>query len=230
MVVGKTDVLLERHDLLEGIMNNVLADAVRDVTLPYILAESIWADREENDVFSMTNGFRFDTPVLPANLVSSGQTFYDGREPGEITLRDLFAFFPIPSAVAVAEFSGSTLEQSMGEIIGSIFDRNPYRQAGGWYISLSKNVTQKVDVENRPGQSKESAIVETKFGSETLDSSKTYIFVSCYSHGFEMGHICRTKGGFNTRFFELADVDVYTSAISIVAPKNTTRIVQGSTI
>ena len=230
MVVGKTDVLLERHDLLEGVMNNALADGVRDVTLPLIQSQSIWADRSADDVFSMTNGFRFDTPILPASAVAPGQTFYDGRAPGDITLRDLFAFFPIPSAVAVAEFSGAVLEKSMGEIIGSIFDRNPYRQAGGWYVSVSKNVTQKVDVENRPGQSKESSIVETKFGSELIDPSKTYIFVSCYSHGFELGHICRTKGGFNTRFFELADADNYASDISVVLPKNTTRIVNGTAI
>jgi len=229
-VVGKTAVLLQRHDLLEGIMNNMLADAVREVTLPYILAESIWADRDANDVFSMTNGFRFDTPILPADLVSPGQSFYDGRAPGEITLRDLFAYFPIPSSVAVAEFNGAAIEGSMGDIIGSIFDRNPYRQAGGWYISLSSNVTQKVDVVNRPGQSKESQIVETKFGDELIDTSKTYIFVSCYSHGFSLGHICRTKGGFNTRFFELADADNYNSVISIVEPKNSTRIIEGTTI
>ena len=83
---------------------------------------------------------------------------------------------------------------------------------------------------NRPGQSKESQIVETKFGPETLDASKTYIFVSCYSHGFSLGHICRTKGGFNTRFFELADADDYNSPMAIVGPKNTTRIIDGSTI
>jgi len=230
MVIGKTDVLLQRHDVLEGVMNNALADGVRDVTLPYILGESIWADRSENDVFSMTNGFRFDTPVLPASLVPAGKTFFDGRQPGEMTLRDLFAYFPIPSAVAVAEFKGSTLEKSMVEIIGSIFDRNPYRQAGGWYISLSKNVTQKVDVENRPGQSKESQIVETKFGNEVLDPSKSYIFVSCYSHGFELGHICRTQGGFNTRFFELANADDYNSLISVVLPQNTSGIVVGNAI
>jgi len=229
-VVGKTNVLLQRHDLLEGIMNNMLADAVREVTLPYILAESIWADREANDVFSMTNGFRFDTPILPAELVGSDQSFYDGRAAGEITLRDLFAYFPIPSSVAVAEFNGATIESSMNEIIGSIFDRNPYRQAGGWYISLSSNVKQKVDLVNRPGQSKESRIVETKFGTELIDTSKTYIFASCYSHGFSLGHICRTKGGFNTRFFELSDADDYNSDISIVGPKNTTRIIEGTTI
>jgi len=229
-IVGKTDVLLERHDLLEGIMNNALADGVRDVTLSHILAQSIWADRSADDVFSMTNGFRFDTPILPADVIAPTQSFYDGRAPGEITLRDLFAFFPIPSSVAVAEFRGSTLEKSMGEIMRTIFDRNPYRQAGGWYVSVSKNVTQKVDVENRPGQSKESQIVETKFGSEKIDPSKTYIFVSCYSHGFELGHICRTQGGFNTRFFELADADNYNSDISVVMPKNTTQIVVGSSI
>jgi len=228
-IVGKTDVELERRNVLEGVMNNLLADAVRETTLPYITAEPEWAGREA-DVFSMTNGFRFDTPILPASLVAPGQTFFDGRQPGEITLRDLYAYFPIPSAVAVAEFNGSTMMKSMADIMDRIFDRNPYRQAGGWYISLSNNMSQKIDLVNLPGNSNDGRIVETRIGADTMDKSGYYIFVSCYSHGFEMGHICRTMGGTNTKFFELSDADDYTSAISVVAPKNTTRIVQGSVI
>ena len=45
-----------------------------------------------------------------------------------------------------------------------------------------------------------------------------------------MGHICRTKGGFNACFFESADADDYNSDITVVEPINTTRIVQGAAI
>lgn len=228
-VVGATDVLLERHDVLEGVMNNFLADGVLDMMKPIVTTIPGWEGRG-NDVFSMTNGFRFDTPVLPAHLVPAGKTFFDGRVPGQVLLRDLFAYFPVPSAVAMAELPGSTLQASFGQIADRVFDRNPYRQAGGWYVSISHNMRQKIDLVNRPGNSTESRIVETTLNGETIDISKTYLFVSCYSHGFEMGHICRTPGGFNTKMFEVANPDDYMSTISVVAPKNTTRIVQGSAI
>lgn len=229
MVVGSTDVLLERHDVLEGVINNFLADGVFDVMKPIVTTIPGWEGRG-NDIFSMTNGFRFDTPVLPAHLVPAGATFHDGRAPGQVLLRDLYSYFPVPSAVAMAELPGSTLLSSFQQIADRVFDRNPYRQAGGWYVSVSYNMSQKIDLVNRPGNSTESRIVETKLNGETIDISKTYLFVSCYSHGFEMGHICRTPGGFNTKMFEVANPDDYTSAIGVVPPKNTTRIVQGAAI
>ena len=69
-VVGKTDVLLERHDVLEGVLNNFLADALLDVT------------RNSADVdISMTNGFRFGTPVLSSTEAAAGAVFADGRDP-----------------------------------------------------------------------------------------------------------------------------------------------------
>lgn len=228
-VVGATDVLLERHDVLEGVMNNFLADGVLETMKPLVTTIPGWEGRGA-DMFSMTNGFRFDTPVLPAHLVPAGKSFFDGRAPGQVTLRDLYAYFPVPSAVAVAEFSGATLQKSFTEIIDRVFDRNPYRQAGGWYVSISNNMRQKIDLVNRPGNSTESRIVETTMNGETIDASKTYVFISCYSHGFELGHICRTPGGFNTKFFEVANTDDYNSTISVVGPKNTTRIIQGSAI
>ena len=224
-VVGNTDVLLERHNVLEDIMNNFIADAIRYST--YSVVGSV-------DV-SMTNGFRFDVPILSAGEVSPGQTFVDGRNPGEITLRDLYYYFPISPATVVAEFSGAAIEQSLEDVLEAVFDRNPYRQRGGWYLGLA-NMTQELDLNNRPFSSSGGRIVGTRIGTadglagEPLDPSGRYVFASCYGHGEPINRVCRTGGGSGHQFFELADADDYSSGITLVPPLNSDHIVQGPVI
>jgi sulfur-oxidizing protein SoxB len=202
-VVGQTDVLLHRHSVLEDVWNNFIADAVREVTNSVTPVD-----------ISMTNGFRFGVDMLSPAEGGSGY----------ILLRDLYSHFPISPAVAVAEFSGISIENSLEGILGAVFDRNPYLQRGGWYLGLS-NMTQKIDLDNRPFSSSGGRIVETSIGGVPLDTSKRYTFASCFPHGDAVDRICRTNGGSGHQFFELADIDDYRSAISLVAPLNTERLI-----
>ncbi|MGD2053205.1 MAG: 5'-nucleotidase C-terminal domain-containing protein, partial [Gammaproteobacteria bacterium] len=197
--VGYTETLLLRHHVLEDTLNNLLADAVLAVSDGAIGGNPHgWTGVD----ISMSNGFRFGNAVLPE---------YD------ITLRDLYTWFPIGPAVNVAEFSGQALEKSLNEILGAVFDRNPFLQRGGWYLGLA-NATQKIDLDNRPFSSSGGRIVETTIGGAPLDGSKRYVFASCYAHGDAIDRVCRTGGGSNHMFFELANADDYTSVISLVPP------------
>jgi len=93
-VVGFTDTLLLRHHVLEDTLNNFLADAILAVTDN--VADVRGVPGWENGVdISMANGFRFGNAVLPG---------------GEITLRDLYTWFPIAPAVNIADFSGQSIE------------------------------------------------------------------------------------------------------------------------
>ena len=151
---------------------------------------------------SMSNGFRFGNAVLPDS---------------DITLRDLYTWFPIGPAVNVGDFSGQAIEKSLNEILGAVFDRNPFMQRGGWYLGLA-NTTQKIDLDNRPFSSSGGRIVETTIGGAALDGSKRYVFASCYAHGDAVDRVCRTGGGANHMFFELDDADDYSSLITLVPP------------
>jgi hypothetical protein len=216
MVVGETDVLLHRHAALEGVMNNFIADAFHDTLAgPSQAARTQWADL---DVLSMTNGFRFDTVVLPSNLVAPGQTFRDGRQPGEVTLRDLWAYFPVAAALVAADYNGYVIEANLNNILKNVFHPNPYIQRGGWYLGLSQNMTQKVDLVRRPLSTSGWRVVETRVGGKLLDHSKRYVIASCYGHTFALGRSCRAEGGANMIFFTLADGDDYSSAIGIEPP------------
>ena len=199
-VVGSTDTLLLRHHVLEDTLNNYLADASRSVTNDVVAGSGVngWMGVD----VSMSNGFRFGNAVLPNT---------------DITLRDLYTWFPIAPAMNVADFSGQTLEKGLNEILAAVFDRNPFQQRGGWYLGLA-NVTQEIDLDHRPFSSSSGRIVQTRVGDAPLNPSKRYVFASCYSQGDAIDQVCRTSGGANHMFFELADADNYNSAISMVDP------------
>ena len=199
-VVGSTDTLLLRHHVLEDTLNNFLADAIRAET--HNVVKDATNDPWPGVDISMSNGFRFGNAVLPGS---------------DITLRDLYSWFPVGPAVNVGDFSGKAIEVGLEEILAAVFNRNPFLQRGGWYLGLA-NMSQEIDLDNRPFSSSSGRIVETKVGDETLDTSKRYVFASCYAHGDAIDAVCRTGGGANHRFFELADADDYTSTISIVDP------------
>jgi 2',3'-cyclic-nucleotide 2'-phosphodiesterase (5'-nucleotidase family) len=215
--VGETEILLHRHDALEGAMNNFIADAFLD-TLTTVAKSRSDVDWANLDVISMTNGFRFDTVILPADMVPAGATFRDGREPGDVTLRDLWGYFPTAAALVAADYSGVAIEDSLNDVLANVFSPNPYVQRGGWYLGLSSNISQKVDVVNLPLSTSGSRIVETKIDGKLIDPSKRYIIASCYGHTFPIGLSCRTNGGANMMFYTMDDVDDYESPLGYVTP------------
>ncbi|TCK18348.1 2',3'-cyclic-nucleotide 2'-phosphodiesterase (5'-nucleotidase family) [Thiogranum longum] len=212
-VVGYTDTLLLRHHVLEDTLNNFIADGILAVSDSVADVRNVpgW----ENGVdISMANGFRFGNAVLP------GQP---------ITLRDLYTWFPIAPAVNIADFSGQSIQNSLDVILNAVFNRNTFLQRGGWYLGLA-NMEQKIDLKNRPFSSSSGRIVETKIGGQPLDLGKRYVFASCYGHGNPLDDVCRTGGGANHKFFQLADPDDYTSAISLAEPVNKIGVIVGPTV
>ena len=212
-IVGYTDTLLLRHNVLEDTLNNFIADGILAVANSVADVGNVpgW----ENGVdISMANGFRFGNAVLP------GQA---------ITLRDLYTWFPIAPAVNIADFSGQSVQNSLNTILGAVFDRNVFMQRGGWYLGLA-NMEQKIDLKNRPFSSSGSRVVETKIGGTTLDLGKRYVFASCYGHGNPLDDVCRTGGGANFKFFQLADADDYTSDITLAEPVNSEGIITGAAV
>jgi len=200
-VVGHTDTLLLRHHVLEDTLNNFIADGIRAVTDDVVASSGTngWTGVD----ISMANGFRFGNAVLPGD---------------DITLRDLYTWFPIAPAVNVADFSGQSIQKSLDTVLGAVFDRNPFMQRGGWYIGLS-NMTQTIDLKNRPFSSSGGRIVQTKIGPAPLNLGKRYVFASCYGMGNPLDDVCRTGGGANFEFFQLADGDDYASLITITDPQ-----------
>lgn len=212
-VVGHTDTLLLRHHVLEDTLNNFIADAILDVTdsVADVRNQPGW----ENGVdISMANGFRFGNAVLPGN---------------DITLRDLYTWFPISPAINIADFSGASIQNSLNNVLGAVFDRNVFMQRGGWNVGIA-NMESKIDLKNRPFSSSSGRIVDIKIGGKPLDTGKRYVFASCYGHGNPLDEVCRTSGGANFKFFQLADADDYASDITLTDAVNKENVIVGATV
>ena len=220
-VVGFTDVQLHREDVLERLIDNFISDAFVAATDGPVKNQTP-LDRVD---LASTNGFRFGVPVLSTNEVPANASFPDGRTTGEITLRDLYSIYPIAAAIVAAEVPGQSLKSSMETMLSNNINRHAYLQRGGWYVGYSDTVFQHVDLINKPYASADGRVVKTWIHGVPFDISKRYVKVGFYGHSYEMGQVSRTKGGVNQKYFELANPDDYSSAITVVDPLNTENIV-----
>lgn len=139
---------------------------------------------------AITNGFRFDIPVAP----------------GPVTLADLFYYFPITPAMAVAEYTGSQIVDRINRNLEAVFARNPYQVREGYTLGVSKNVRVTVDLNNNPATPTSKRVSKVEILNEATGAwgpivyDKVYKMGSCYSHGDPLDRVCRADGGRNTLF------------------------------
>jgi sulfur-oxidizing protein SoxB len=185
-VVGHTDPTIERFNVLEDISNNAMVDGFVD------LARFVEPGLNASNSLSTTNGFRFDVTILGSD---------DGFS-GNITVGDLYTYYPIGPGLALAEFSGGRIMDHWEGILTNVFDPNPFRQRGGWFLGYTANMHFDVELnEDFPisisdGRRIRSATID----GVKVDRSKTYTLASCYPHGNPVDEVCRTSGATNVRF------------------------------
>lgn len=233
IVVGHTEPTVERFNALEDIVNNAYVDGFLD------LVQFIDANLDDSNSLSTTNGFRFDVTILGSE---------DGFS-GDITIGDLYTYYPIGAALALAEFTGGRLIDHWEDILDNVFDPNPYRQRGGWFLGFTRNIhfDLQLNEESRRagretldgGRRIEHVTVDDGSGPTSVDRSKVYTLASCYPHGNPIDEVCRTSGAFNVRFLTAprdgdGPADMFgnrqldmrgdASTFSVVAPANSERI------
>lgn len=201
-VVGHTDVTIQRFHVLEDIANNAMVDSFLD------LAEFVDPSLHDGNTLSTTNGFRFDTVILGSD---------DGYS-GDITIEDLYDYYPIGAAVALAEFTGGRLMDHWEGILNNVFDPNPYRQRGGWFLGFTHNLHFDIELnDDFPRTITQGRIDRVTIDDGTgvrpptagdpgnprkLDRSSVYTLASCYPHGNPVDEVCRTTGARNVRFIQ----------------------------
>ena len=228
-VVGHTEPTIERFHALEDIVNNANVDAFME------LAQFVDSSLNDGNTLSTTNGFRFDVTILGSE---------DGFS-GDITIGDLYSYYPIGAAVALAEFSGGRLIDHWEDVLGNVFDPNPYRQSGGWFLGFTRNMHFDIRLDDDStnalsgGDRIERVTIDGGSGPEDVDRSKVYTLASCYPHGNSVDEVCRTSGASNTRFLagtretsgptdvfgnRQLDMSADAGTFSIVAPANSEKI------
>jgi 2',3'-cyclic-nucleotide 2'-phosphodiesterase (5'-nucleotidase family) len=192
-VVGHTDVTIQRFDVLEDISNNVMVDAFLDLALSLGVTDSKGYPLSNSNTLSTTNGFRFDI-VIPGS---------DDGFSGDITIGDLYDYYPIGAATALAEYSGGRLKTHWEGILDNVFDPNQYRQRGGWFLGFTHNMHFDLRLSDdfpRSISYGAKRIASVTIDDTKLDDSKIYTLASCYPHGNPTDEVCRTTGATNLRF------------------------------
>ena len=234
-VVGHTDVTIQRWNVLEDVSNNVMVDAFLD------LAQNIGAMDSKNrpltdaNTLSTTNGFRFDVVIF-----GEGEALTDGTTAsGDITLEDLYDYYPIGAATGLAEYTGGRLKLHWEGILNNVFDPNPYRQRGGWFLGFTHNMHFDIHLSDdypqsiSAGKRIENVTIDDGTGTrgpvctgtpcagpnwdqgnpKKIDDSEIYTLASCYPHGNPIDEVCRTAGATNLRFIQGIQEDCDTPAV-----------------
>ncbi len=192
-VIGKTEVTIQRFDVLEDISNNVMVDAFLDLALTLGVSDSRGNPLSDANALSTTNGFRFDVVILGTA---------DGFS-GDITIGDLYDYYPIAPATGLAEYTGGRIKQQWESILANVFDPNPFRQRGGWFLGFTHNMHFDLRLSDdfpRSISYGKKRVARVTIDGNPVDESKIYTLVSCYPHGNPTDEVCRTAGATNMRF------------------------------
>ncbi|MEN8106838.1 MAG: metallophosphoesterase [Pseudomonadota bacterium] len=211
-VVGTTEVTIQRFDVLEDISNNVMVDAFADLAKNLGEYDSKGNPLTDANTLSTTNGFRFDVVIFgDGELLSDGST-----ASGDITIGDLYDYYPIGAATALAEYSGGRLKLHWEGILNNVFDPNPYRQRGGWFLGFTNNMHFDIRLSDDFPRSISygKRLAGVTVGGARIDDSKIYTLASCYPHGNPVDEVCRTAGATNLRFITASqetsgDTDIF---------------------
>lgn len=141
-VIGHTDTLLDRRQVLESRFNDLIGGILR---------------RAAGTDVAITPGFRFDSVVAGRGMAVEGNSARKAFSPrpkgmmeggqmpvedntvasGNITLEDVYRFFPVPYTIATAEISGGQLREVMEEALVNVFSPDVFKQSGGWLEGFS---------------------------------------------------------------------------------------------
>ena len=198
--IGKTEVTIQRWNVLEDVSNNVMVDAFLDLAQNVGALDSKGMPLTDANTLSTTNGFRFDIVIF-----GEGEKLTDGSyASGDITVEDLYDYYPIGAATGLAEYTGGRLKLHWEGILNNVFDPNPYRQRGGWFLGFTHNMHFDIRLNDDFPLSISAGkrITGLSIDGQKLDDSKTYTLASCYPHGNPIDEVCRTAGATNLRFIQ----------------------------
>ncbi|VAW79943.1 hypothetical protein MNBD_GAMMA15-1510 [hydrothermal vent metagenome] len=225
-VAGYTEVKLERRDVIGDIMNNFIGDAT------LALGKNTGASISDDNAFAISNGFRFDIPVLGSGTPLDGPA--GGVSNGAITVGEIYNFMPFTPAVSLVDFTGGLLRGRYEGFLEGVFDPHSFRHRGGWWMGFSDNMRFVMDLELSPTsvplQTIGGRILSMELNGNPVDPSKIYTVVSCYPNGEGTDRQCRTSGGRNMRFpcGEFNPDQGIPSIVGLCEPLNTENIVDTS--
>lgn len=190
-VVGYTSTPLYRYLTVENAMDNMITDAMK------------W---KTNVDISLSNGFRFGTPIVPQN-----------GEPAPITRNDIWNMLPINDYVKTGKVTGEQIKNWLEKEANNVFAKNSSERFGGWFVRFS-GMEVKFDSSKDFGERIESVVIN----GQPLDYNKTYTISACLREGDPDDMLCRIPNvkDVKTESYTMHDALIeYLDKFSPVAPK-----------
>lgn len=138
-VAGYVNAPLDRRNALESSFNDAWSEALRE-----------YAGTE----LALTPGFRFDAVLAPGALYEDGHVAQ-----GNVTIEDVYRYFPVPYSMATGTVSGARLKEVVESNLSGVFSRDAFTQHGGWgdgwagmtmQVNLAANDGARVQAMTRP--------------------------------------------------------------------------------
>ncbi len=117
-VIGTAPFLLTRKNSLENSFNDFFTEALRT---------------RAGTALGMAPGFRMDSPIATTSAEVEGSI----SASGQVTLEDVYRFFPVVYGMGTATVTGSTLSGILEDGMESVFSTSVPLQAGGWLEGYS---------------------------------------------------------------------------------------------
>ncbi|TDU40467.1 5'-nucleotidase [Gelidibacter sediminis] len=159
-VVGHTNTPIYRYLTVENPMDNMITDAAR------------WKTGAD---ISISNGFRFGNPIVPA----------DGK-PAPITRANLWNLLPVNEPVKTGRATGKQIKDWLEKEMHNAFSQNPTERFGGWLVRFS-GMKVSFNSQNERGNRISSIIVK----GEEMKDDEYYTVSACVRPGDPLDNLCR---------------------------------------
>jgi 2',3'-cyclic-nucleotide 2'-phosphodiesterase (5'-nucleotidase family) len=201
-VVGHSDGPLDRRQALENAFNATFSESLRQFT---------------GTQLALTPGFRFDAVTRGMGELLEDNTLSDGQ----ITLEDVYRFFPVVYTMASGEVSGAQLKNILEQSLTSVYSKTAFNQAGGWFEGFA-GLGMEIDVAGNDG-ARVSRIWLSDSG-QTIADSDVFSITGCQRPDDAADVLCSHSGFSNVR----ALIDPKTGAPWTVADMFVSLLAQGT--
>lgn len=175
-VVGHTNGPLDRRSALDSSFNRVFSDGLRRIAGTQI---------------ALAPGFRMDAVVG-----APGEVEDNTLANGDITIEDVYRFFPVLFTMATGQASGAQLKGLMEQNLTSVFSRDAFKQAGGWFDGFG-GIGLVLNMAGTDGARIQSAWL-TDTGNN-IDDAAVYSVAGCQRPGDAADTLCSFPGFANVQ-------------------------------
>ncbi|WP_225035710.1 bifunctional metallophosphatase/5'-nucleotidase [Winogradskyella sp. SM1960] len=174
-IIGYTNTPIYRYLTVENPMDNMITDAAR------------WKTGAD---ISISNGFRFGNPIVPA----------DGR-PAPITRANLWNLLPVNEPVKTGKATGKQIKDWLEKEMHNAFSQNPTERFGGWLVRFSG---MEVDFNSQNDKGERISSITVK--GEPMQDDEYYTISACVRPGDPIDNLCRMA---NVKDVEVKDYTIH---------------------